>query len=112
MSLSPLFLLNIGWDIVEDARGTTAMLLFILEESTQTAMMGEYLAVKEELWSDAMNLNIWIRQYLAGQLLAFADSNWSMAAYPLNNAYYLFAQSTLKTLDIYTAVVHKHLIEP
>jgi hypothetical protein len=110
MAVPLMFLLDIGWDVVEDARGTTAMLLFILEESCQTAMMGEYLAVKEELWADAMHLNLWIRQYLSGQLLAFADSAWSAAAYPLNNAYYLFAASTNKTLDIYTATVHKHLL--
>ncbi len=105
------FLLDIAWDLVEDARGTTMMLMFIMEEATQAAMMGEYLAVKEELNSEAMQLNVWIRQWLTGQLLAFTDSNWSLAGYPLNNAYYLFAQATNKTLDIYTAVVHKRLLE-
>ena len=41
MAVAPLFVLSIGWDIVEDVRGTTAMLLFIMEEACQTAMMGE-----------------------------------------------------------------------
>lgn len=104
-----VFLLSIGWDLVEDARGTTAMLLFIMEEASQTAMMGEYIAVKEELNAEAMHLNIWIRTYLSGQLLAFSESNWSLAAYPLNKAYALFAEATNKTLDIYTQVIRKRL---
>jgi len=109
MSVAPLFVLSIGWDIVEDVRGTTAMLMFIMEEACQTAMMGEWIAVKEDLRSEAMNLNIWIRTYLSGQLYDLADSNWSLAAYPLNNAYALFAQSIDKTLDIYTEVIRKRL---
>jgi hypothetical protein len=109
MSVSPLFILGIGWDIVEDVRGTVAMLMFIMEEASQTAMMGEWIAVKEDLRSEAMNLNLWIRQYLTGQLYALADSNWSLAAYPLNNAYGLFALACNKTLDIYTEVIRKRI---
>lgn len=111
MGLQLLFVAGIGWDIVQDVRGTTMMLMFIVEEATQTAMMGEYIAMKEGLNSEAMQLNIWIRTYLSGQLWNLCDSNWSLVAYPLNNAYGLFAQATNKTLDIYTAVVKKRLQE-
>lgn len=109
MGFEMLFVAGIGWDIIEDVRGSTMMLMFIMEESIQTAMMGEYIAVKEDMRSEAMNLNVWIRQYLTGQLWALCDSNWSLVAYPLNNAYGLFALATNKTLDIYTALIHNRI---
>lgn len=111
MPVAPLFILSIGWDIIEDVRGSTMMLMFIMEESIQTAMMGEYIAVKEDMRSEAMNLNVWIRQYLTDQLWNLCDSNWSLVAYPLNNAYGLFALATRKTLDIYTALILKRIQE-
>ena len=106
---APLFVLGIGWDIVQDVRGTVAMCMFIMEEATQTAMMGEWIAIKEEMNEEAIDLNLWISQYLATQLLQLTDSPWSNAAYPLNLAYGLFASATFKTLEIYTALIKKRM---
>ena len=104
-----LFVAGIAWDIVQDVRGTVAMCMFILEEATQTAMMGEWIAIKEELNEEAIGLNLWISQYLAQQLLDLSGSAFANAAYPLNLAYGMFASATFKTLEIYTALIKKRL---
>jgi len=102
------FFAGIAWDIVQDVRGTVAMCMFIMEEATQTAMMGEWIAIKEQLWHEAIDLNLWISQYLAGELLALSDSWAANAAFPMNKAYSMFASATFKTLEIYTKVYQKH----
>lgn len=104
-----LFVAGIAWDVVEDIRGTVAMCMFILEEAAQTAMMGEWVAMKEEMWEEAIDLNMWISQYLASQGLELSDSPYANAAYPMNKAYVMFFSAIYKTLSIYTSVVRKHI---
>jgi hypothetical protein len=106
-----LFVAGIGWDIVEDVRGTVAMCMFIMEEATQTAMMGEWIAVKENMVKEAIDLDLWISQYLATQGLDMASTWAANAAYPLNLAYQMFFSATLKTLDIYTQLLFKKMHE-
>ncbi len=103
------FAAGIAWDIVQDVRGTVAMCMFIMEEACQTAMMGEWIAIKAELWHEAIDLNLWISQYLAGEGLALSDSAFANAAYPLNKAYVMFFSATLNTLEIYTALYRQHV---
>jgi len=104
-----MFVAGIAWDIVEDIRGTVAMCMFIMEEATQTAMMGEWIAIKSELWHEAIDLNLWISQYLAQEGLDLSSGAFANAAYPMNKAYQMFFSATLKTLEIYTALYKKHL---
>lgn len=85
------------------------MCMFIMEEACQTAMMGEWVAIKEEMWEKAIDLNMWISYYLAEPLLDLSDSAYANAAYPMNKAYAMFASATIKTLNVYTHVVKKHI---
>lgn len=109
--LPALFVATIAWDIIQDIRGTVAMMMFILEESIQTAMMAEWIATKEGLLSEALDLNSWIRTYLSNQELKLSESAFANAAYPLNHAYSLFAQATNQSLDIYKEVLQRKLAE-
>jgi len=102
-----LVIADIVWDVVEDIRGTIAMMMFILEESIQTAMMAQYLAFKENMLDDAWDINIYIMQNLQNPLKELASSGWAKAAYPLNQAYESFADSTWEALSIYRRMIRK-----
>jgi hypothetical protein len=107
--VAPLIAATIIVDIIQDVRGSVAMMMFILEESIQTAMMAEWLATKAELWPEALELNSWIKQYLADQLEGVSDASWAYAAYPLNHAYKSFALATLQSLEMYKKIINEKL---
>jgi hypothetical protein len=82
-----------------DYRSAIAMYMFIIEESIQTANMGNWILFKANLY-DKMKENItYIRNELAQPLKSFADGPVGYVAYPLNICYSLFAQATLKALE-------------
>ncbi len=108
---APIFALGIAWDIIQDIRGTVAMLMFIMEESIQTAMMAEWIATQNGLYYEALDLNQWTRQYLAQELFNVCDSAGALAAYPLNLAYTTFAMSTFESLNIYKKLLEQKIAE-
>lgn len=94
------------WAYIEEAfkafsdfRSAIAMYMFILEESIQTANMGNWIMFKANLYDKVKENISWIRTNLAQPLLDFASSPVGVLAFPLNESYKLFAQATLKSLD-------------
>ena len=102
---------SIIWDVVEDLRGTAAMMMFIFEEAIQTCGMALYLAVKEGMWRQASEVEAFERYYLAESLLDLSTHWAANAAFPLNRAYEAFARATLKALDTYRDLIRKKLQE-
>ena len=98
----------IAWELVEDVRGTSMMMMFILEEAIQTAMMGMYLASKEKMVNQMEDLDRFVRYYLSDSLLDLSRHGVvGRAAYPLGIAYEAFALATNRALDNYRNLVEK-----
>ena len=88
-----------AFEVFQDIRGAIGMYMFIIEESIQTANMGNWILFKAGLY-DKMKENItYIRNLLAQPLKDFSNGPVGYVAYPLNICYSLFADATLKALD-------------
>jgi len=82
-----------------DFRSAIAMYMFILEESIQTANMGNWIMFKAGLYDKMKENGEWIKTNLAYPLKSFCESAVGAMAFPLNESYKLFAEATLKSLE-------------
>jgi len=81
-------------------RETIAFYMFIIEESIQAMGMACYLLKKYGLDQDAKEYASWTKSNLINGLKEFA-SGAGVIAYPMNEAYKLFAESAEKVMDAY-----------
>lgn len=97
----------IAWDVVQEVRGTVAMMMFIMEEAIQAAMMAQYLATKYELLDKVEEINKFVEEDLVTPLLELSRHKVAMAAYPLQYAYEAFALATKTSLDFYKVLLEE-----
>jgi len=88
-----------AFEVFEDIRGAVGMYMFIIEESIQTANMGNWILFKAELYNEMKENIEWIRSELANPLKDFCENPVANVAYPLNLSYAMFAEATLKSLE-------------
>lgn len=101
---------SIAWDVVQDARGTCGMFMFILEESIQTAGMACYLLQKEGKWQELLELATDALDNLIAPALDFVNLYGTIAA-PLHSAYIAFYQTAQKTFTTYQTIARSHLLQ-
>jgi len=89
-----------AFDVFVNVRETIAFYMFIIEESIQAMGMACYLLKKYGLDQDAKEYASWTKSNLIQGLKEFAQGV-GVIAYPMNEAYKLFAESTEKVMDAY-----------
>jgi len=89
-----------AFDVFVNVRETIAFYMFIIEESIQAMGMACYLLKKFGLDQDAKEYASWTKSNLIQGLKEFAQGV-GVIAYPMNEAYKLFAESTEKVMDAY-----------
>jgi hypothetical protein len=85
-----------AFDLFMDVRGAVGMFMFIIEEAIQTAGMASWVLLKEGKKEDAKENETWIVNNLAQPLKDFCNSPAGYIAYPLNLAYSMFAEATIR----------------
>jgi len=90
-----------AFEIFSDIRGACGMFMFILEEAIQTAGMASWILYKEGKKDLAKENEQWIVSNLAIPLRDFANGPAGYLAYPLNLAYAMFAEATIKKKEAF-----------
>ena len=93
---------QLALDIIQDVRGTLAMYLFIIEESIQTLGMAIYQAKKSNRTDLVRELAQYTLDNVITPAIAFCNT-YGMATYPLNQAYWIFYDSSKKLMETYLA---------
>jgi len=88
-----------AFKIFMDIRGACGMFMFILEEAIQTAGMASWILWKEGKKDLAKENEQWIISNLAIPLRDFASGPAGYLAYPLNLAYRMFAEATIRKAE-------------
>ncbi|MEM2073720.1 MAG: hypothetical protein QXO33_04140 [Nitrososphaeria archaeon] len=99
--MSILAIAKEAFEVFMDIRGACGMFMFILEEAIQTAGMGSWILYKEGKKQEAKENEQWIVNVLAQPLKDFANGPAGYLAYPLNIAYSLFADATIKKKEAF-----------
>ena len=89
-----------AFDVFVNVRETIAFYMFIIEESIQAMGMACYLLKKYGLDQDAKEYAEWTKNNLIQGLKDFANGA-GVIAYPMNQAYLMFAESAEKVMDAY-----------
>ena len=100
---------KVALDLVQDVRGTLGMYLFIIEESIQTVGMACWTLYKANRISEVRELAQWIIDEIIEPAIVFNET-YGKVAYPLNEAYGVFYESSRKNMETYLKLTERVLV--